>query len=107
MIVVKDEGLLLHAKYLASQMLDGLQEFEARRQNTASHPCGHFQALEDGFGNTLQRAKPFVESGFPSRSRRHLTSTNDVVQPFPKPTKKKKRGMQKKLDELAGNNDAL
>lgn len=90
-------------------MLTGVQQMKAAREDMASHPSTQFQPLQDGFGNSLQRAKPFVEHGGSSRSKRardKSTSTDLQVVSFPKPKKKKKATMQSKLDDLAANNES-
>lgn len=91
---------------MALQMLTGVQRLKAAREDIAEHPCIQFKPIQDGFGNSLQRAKPFIERGHSWRSRSKVQSTDIHVDSFPKPKKRKKVTMQAKLDDLAANDES-
>lgn len=65
-----------------------------------THPCGELQRIEDGFGNSLKRAKPFVEKGYNKRSKSHKEHVKEVGS-FPVCPRRKRVTMQSQLDMQA------
>ena len=94
-LVGDDTSLLEHMQRCTSQMLASVQEVKASSSCMPSHPCSQLERLKDGFGNSLKRAKPFIEKGCGStRSKSHKENLDS----FPVPPKRQRVTMQGALD---------
>lgn len=78
------------------KMLLQLQEVKVRVEDGGLHPGLNFQSINDGFGNSIQHARPFIEH---QNSKKMLA--HDSANPFLKPSGSKKLSMQETLDAKA------
>ncbi|KAI5070538.1 hypothetical protein GOP47_0014881 [Adiantum capillus-veneris] len=83
-------------KALIKEASDGLRRTLAHVNLVKAQPdMEAFSTMEDGFSNTLKRAKPFIEKRSSRRQERRS------VHPFSRPEKQRKVSMQAKLDKKA------
>ncbi|MCO5555000.1 hypothetical protein L7F22_008539 [Adiantum nelumboides] len=96
--------LLEHIHRCAMQMLTSVQQIKASESCMPTHPCGQLQHIEDGFGTSLKRAKPFIEK---QSVRRKQICTDGVedVESFPSRPRNKRVTMQIQLDMRANAED--
>ncbi|MCO5613306.1 hypothetical protein L7F22_067582 [Adiantum nelumboides] len=87
----EDISSLQHVQRSALQMLASLQAYKACQTSIPSHPTEPLTCLEDGYGNSLARAKPFIESFMNKKRSKRLKLPKDVgegmdvdVEPFPR-----------------------
>ncbi|MCO5559333.1 hypothetical protein L7F22_050746 [Adiantum nelumboides] len=88
-MVHETPSLQAHFDVLMQKVLLQLQEVQAKGLHGILHPAEDFQPIQDGFGNSIQRAKPLIE--------RHMKKKRAAMA-FSRPKARKKQIMQSTLD---------
>lgn len=104
-------SLLQHVQRSSVQMLTSLQAYKACLLSIPPHPTEGLTCLEDGFGMSLVRAKPFIESFVHKKRSKRTTMHKQAietmgVQPFPLVPRRKKVTLQGGLDKQAHGEDS-
>ncbi|MCO5559038.1 hypothetical protein L7F22_012630 [Adiantum nelumboides] len=109
-----DLCLLQHVQRSSTQMLISLQACKACQTSMLSHPIKELERVDDGFGTSLVRAKPIIETIL-QKKRKKMTTKNkadeqDVpavwVKPFPLLPRRKRVSLQSVLDKQACQEDS-
>lgn len=105
-----DLSLLQHIKRSSVQMLTSLQMYKACQSSMPSHPTEGLTRVEDGFGMSLIRAKPFIETCM-QKKRKEKTSRKEAtegveVESFPLLPRRKRVTLQGGLDKQAYEEDS-
>ncbi|MCO5594264.1 hypothetical protein L7F22_048291 [Adiantum nelumboides] len=99
-IAGNESSLLKHIHRLSVQILASTQQMKASESCMPLHPLGELQRIEDGFGTSLKRAKPFIEKGYHKRKKPCKEQGNEGLS-FPICPQRKRVKMQNQLDMQA------
>ncbi|MCO5557588.1 hypothetical protein L7F22_011154 [Adiantum nelumboides] len=94
-MVHETPSLQAHFDVLMQKVLLQLQEVQAKGLHGILHPAEDFQPIQDGFGNSIQRAKPLIERHM---KKKRATTIEDTAMAFPRSKARKKQTMQSTLD---------
>ncbi|MCO5582895.1 hypothetical protein L7F22_036797 [Adiantum nelumboides] len=99
-IAGNESSLLEHIHRLSVQILASTQPMKASESCMPLHPLGELQRIEDGFGTSLKRAKPFIEKGYHKQKKPSKEQGNEGLS-FPICPQRKRVKMQSQLDMQA------